>query len=109
MAIAGFNRFSVAVYSILVIYQKKLSMPRMTLCYIFKPGMPDSATAALLRRIEDALKSVSLLSISYEMAYWFIGAGHQKWLRNQTSSSCDQTFFQVTVGKRPLDKKCLTA
>ena len=31
MAVISFNGFSVAVYCILVIYQKKLSMPRMTL------------------------------------------------------------------------------
>ena len=26
-----------------------------------------------------------------ETAYWLIGAGHQTWLRNQTSSSCGDT------------------
>ena len=53
------NGFSVAVCCILVIYQKKLSMPRMTLNDIcFEPGMSDFSTAALLRRIEaGALKA----------------------------------------------------
>ena len=31
MAVVNFNGFSVAVYCILVIYQKKLSMPHLTL------------------------------------------------------------------------------
>ena len=54
MAVINFNGFSVAVYCILVIYQKKLSMPRMTLKIYFKLDMPEFASAALLRCIEGA-------------------------------------------------------
>ena len=54
MAVVNFNGFSIAVYCILVIYQEMLSMPRMTFDIYFKPGVPDFATAALLRRTEGA-------------------------------------------------------
>ena len=69
MTVVNFNGFSVAVYCILMIYQKTLSKPCRHFDIYFKLSMSDFATAALLRRIEGALKSVSLLSISHEMAY----------------------------------------
>ena len=55
MAILSFNRFSVAIYFVLVIYisEKVIHALYDTLVY-FKPGMPDFATAALLRCIEGA-------------------------------------------------------
>ena len=55
-AVVSFNVFSVVVYGVLVIYQKKLSRPRMTLCIdiYFKLGILDFATTALLGRIDGA-------------------------------------------------------
>ena len=73
MAVVSFNGFPVAVCCILVINQKKLSMPRMTLNDIcFEPGMSDFSTAALLRRIEaGALKAFH----SYYFSRNGVGAG----------------------------------
>ena len=54
MAVVNFNSFTVTVYCMLVIYQKKLSMPFMNFDIHFKPGMPNFATSALLRCTEGA-------------------------------------------------------
>ena len=53
MPAVNFNRFSVTD-CILVICQKRLSMPHMIFWDNFKPGMSDFAIAALLRRTEGA-------------------------------------------------------
>ena len=58
MAAVNFNGFSVAVYCILMIYQKKVIHASYdTLIYIFNFGMPVFAMAALLRRIKGVLKA----------------------------------------------------
>ena len=52
MAVVNFYGFSVAVYCILVIYQKKYPCLVCHFDIHIKPGMPDFATAAMLRRIK---------------------------------------------------------